>query len=210
MRNLSLFSLILFLAVSCGKVSVQGRVVNPITGEGIEGVKLSIVKSSGGLPAGEKTITSTFTGSDGSYSLSIKSMKAVYLQINTFGKYHPIGWYENGKYAGGNHYALKKKKMLVDFHAVPYGEILTSIHNINCQGPTDTLVFKREYISYSGMSVFEPFELTGCYNNAGTFAKVPSGNYRLEWIVIRGGQENVYSHVLFVPPNGQASYNIDY
>ena len=50
----------------------------------------------------------------------------------------------------------------------------------------------------------------GCVDNDGAFAKVPSGDYLLEWTVIRNGISNNYDHILTVPPNGQGSYNIDY
>src|SRR5690554_1203068 len=37
-----------------------------------------------------------------------------------------------------------------------------------------------------------------------------SEDYKLEWTVIRSGVSNTYSHILSVPGNGQAYYNIDY
>ncbi|MNY48442.1 hypothetical protein D3C86_1837780 [compost metagenome] len=100
--------------------------------------------------------------------------------------------------------------MDVDFYAIPYGEIKISIHNINCQGPSDTLIYKRNYVSFNNINVFQPFTLVGCYNNDAAFAKVPSGDYLVEWTVVRNGISNSYSHILTVPANGQIVYNIDY
>ena len=214
---ISLLSTVLITGNSCTKlgknVTIEGRVMNPITGEGIAGIELELLRTTSGLPGGYKSVKSTNSNSDGSYEISKGGLAGYWLACRVPAEYYQIGWVQDGSNvttSTGNLTVKKGKKMHADFYAVSYGEIKTSIHNVNCQGATDIVIFKREYSSFSNISVFQDFIYSGCYNNEGSFAKVPSGNYKLEWTVIRGGQSNVYSHILFVPPNGQGSYNIEY
>jgi hypothetical protein len=202
---------------SCTKfgknITIEGRVENPITGEGISGAEIWLLKTTMGLPGANKEIKTVFSDENGNFELNKFSFRADKIRMgNTHGDYYTIGWYKDGEYVSTNStLEIKKgKKLHVDFHAVPYGEIKTSLHNINCGGSGDTLIFKRMYLESPTDKVFIPLTLTGCIDNEGAFAKVPSGNYKLEWTLIRSGNNNTYSHILFVPGNGQASYNIDY
>lgn len=206
------------LAASCTKVgknvTVTGHVLNPITGEGISGAELHLLRGTGGIPGGYKSIKEAFTDETGYFEINKMTLSKVILRLHDDGDlpYYKIGWHVEGSYIGGlNDLSVKKgKKMQADYHMVPYGEIKTSLHNVNCEGPNDTLIFNRTYISFETEAIFQPFILTGCYDNDGAYAQVPSGDYLIEWTVIRSGVSNSYSHVLNVPANGQASYNIDY
>jgi hypothetical protein len=203
----------LFTCTKFGKnVTIKGRVMNPITGAGIPDAEVKLLKSNIGLPGGDKKIKSVFSDSNGDFELNKLTFSGHKATCFTNGLYD-LGWTkDNGATFTGN-FTLEVKKgkvMHADYYAVPYGQIKISLHNINCQGITDTLIYKRTYISYTGVSVFQPFVLTGCYDNSGAFTEVPSGDYKIEWTVIRGGISNDYSYILTVPGNGQASYNIDY
>jgi hypothetical protein len=206
---------VLFSCTKIGKnLTVKRKVVNPLTGEPFPGVKAELLVSGTlQLPGGGKEIKSTVTDENGNFELNKFSFKADKVRLgDAHGDYFTIGWYKDGEYiSDGNTLPIKKgKKLNVDLHLVPYGEIKTSLHNVNCGGPEDTLIFKRSYMVSPTDNVFLPFTFTGCFNNDGAFAKVPNGNYKLEWIVIRSGISNTFSHMLFVPENGQAFYNIDY
>ncbi|AEA43806.1 hypothetical protein [Fluviicola taffensis] len=208
---------ILILVSGCTKFgktdTAKGRVLNPVTGEGISGVELKLLKSTAGLPGGNKAVKTVTTDGDGFYEISKAGLKGYSLSCNLPADYYPLGWFIDGELKNTNtgNVGLKKGKTLhADFYAVPYGEIKISIHNVNCQGPNDTLIYVRNYASLNGVLVFQPFTLTGCYDNNGVFAKVPSGDYSIKWTVIRNGISNSYSHILTVSGNGQAVYNIDY
>ncbi|TSJ39999.1 carboxypeptidase-like regulatory domain-containing protein [Fluviicola chungangensis] len=210
---------IIITIVSCTKfgknMTVKGRVLNPITGEGIPNVPVIMYRSTLDYPSGSKRVKETTTDSDGYFEISKASLSKCYLTCHTtdVGDYYPIGWEKKDDVPLFDAFTISVKKgktMHADYYVLPYGEIKISIHNINCQGPNDTLIYKRSYVSLNGISVFQPFTLTGCYDNDGEFAKVPSGNYLVEWTVIRNGISNSYSHIVTVPENGQVTYNIDY
>lgn len=208
---------VLLVSTSCTKfgknVYVDGRVYNPVTGEGIEGIPIKIYRTKldtkDPLGSSSKTLETTTTDANGYSKLEhlASPFKDVFVQLNSESNY-PVGWVDYG--STGEVKIKKGKKNHLDYWMLPYGELKISLHNINCQGPNDTLIYRRSYVSLDGISVFQPFTLTGCYDNDGAFAKVPSGNYLVEWTVIRNGISNDYSHVVTVPPNGQAYYNIDY
>jgi hypothetical protein len=219
MKQLAIFSLVFFLIGGCTKfgknMTVKGRVLNPVTGEGIPNAPLIMYRSTLDYPSGSKRVKETTTDSEGYFEISKASLSKCYLTCNVteVGDYYPIGWEKKEDVPLFDAFTISVKKgrtMNVDYYAVPYGELKISLHNINCQGVNDTLIYKRNYISLDGISVFQPFTLTGCYDNNGAFAKVPSGNYLVEWTVIRNGISNDYSHIVTVPANGQVYYNIDY
>ncbi|TSJ45448.1 hypothetical protein [Fluviicola chungangensis] len=219
MKQNNLFVLILCFVTltTCTKfgknVYVDGRVYNPITGEGIEGVPIKLyrtkIDSKDPIGTSYKTLETTTTDANGYYKLEhlTSPFKDVFVQLNSEDNY-PVGWVDYGN--TGEAKVKKGKRNHLDYQMLPFGEIKISIHNINCQGPNDTLIYKRNYVSLSGISAFQPFTLTGCYDNDGAFAKVPSGDYLVEWTVIRNGISNSYSHIVTVPGNGQVTYNIDY
>jgi hypothetical protein len=208
----------LLLLVSCTKfgknMTVKGRVFNPITGEGIPDIRVFMYKAKlTSLPADYKTVKEDHTDSEGSFELNKLGLSKYYVKCDVPGEYYIVGWEQKEGVSLFDKFTLSVKKgktMRADYYALPYGQLKISLHNVNCQGPNDTLIYKRSYVSLDGISVFQPFTLTGCYDNDGAFAKVPSGNYLVEWTVIRNGISNDYSHVVTVPPNGQAYYNIDY
>ncbi|AEA43637.1 hypothetical protein [Fluviicola taffensis] len=208
---------ILLIVTSCTKfgknVYVEGRVYNPITGEGIPNIPIRLYRSKldskDPLGTDSKTLQTTTTDANGYYKVEHLStpFNQVWIRLNSL-DYYPVGWVDFGN---TNVAGVKKgKRNHFDYQMVPYGEIKISIHNVNCGGANDTLIYNRTYTSVDGISVFQPFTLTGCYDNDGAFAKVPSGDYLVEWTVIRNGTSNSYSHVVTVPGNGQIAYNIDY
>ena len=215
MKSIVNYILLFIVISSCTKfgknITIEGRVLNPITGEGIEGVKMSLVKTTNGLPSGEKTIGSAVTSSDGYYKIEEKSMKAVYLQINTFGNYHPIGWYKDATYSGGNNFPIAKGAIqTVDFHAVPYGTIKLNISNVNCQGINDSMQFRSKYQFDSDFSYYSTYRL-GCYSYLSpTGSKVPLGYHYYETKVTRNGITTYVYDTVFVPANNEATIVIDY
>jgi hypothetical protein len=88
--------LVLSLLTTCGKVNrvtLKGRVLNPVTGEGIEGIKVVLKKSTSGFPAGEKTVSSTYSASDGSFELTVNKLKTTIADcIFDEDKYCWLGW----------------------------------------------------------------------------------------------------------------------
>ncbi|MBW7867653.1 MAG: carboxypeptidase regulatory-like domain-containing protein [Brumimicrobium sp.] len=207
----------LFSCTKFGKnVTVKGRVLNPITGEGISGVQIILKRNTlGGAPGfqsgGSKIIKETTTDENGYYELNKLTLSGSVLMSAHIGDRHPIGWWKGGSYSSFQNLPIDLGKTThADFHAVPYGKLKISLHNVNCQGVNDSLIYKRTYVSFKNISVFQPFILTGCYNNEGSFSKVPSGDYLIEWTAIKSGVSSYNNQVLTVHKEGQTSYNINY
>ncbi len=75
MKNLAFYIILSISALSCTKlgknVTIEGRVMNPIKGEGIEGIELELLRTTAGLPGGYKSVKSTNSNSDGSYERNL-------------------------------------------------------------------------------------------------------------------------------------------
>ena len=71
MKFVVFYTLVFSSLCACTKfgknVTIEGRVMNPITGEGIAGIELELLRTTTGLPGGYKSVKSTNSNSDGSY-----------------------------------------------------------------------------------------------------------------------------------------------
>ena len=215
MRYVIIISLLILSAISCTKigknVTVKGVVKNPITDETYEGLKVQLlVGETFALPGGFKEIKSTETDQNGKFELSAGRTKEVYVQVYDADGNYRLGWYEDGEYKGTSVKKVTKgKTMEVEYHLVPYGYIKVNIHNINCEGASDTLILERNY-QEKQVGFFQPTTLTGCYTQEGIPAEVPMGNYEIKWTVKRGGGSETYSENLFIPENDVGEITINY
>jgi 5-hydroxyisourate hydrolase-like protein (transthyretin family) len=207
-----IYFFVCFHLLSCGKLNqraVEGHIMNPITGEPVEGVKISMVKTTNGLPGAEKTIASSISDANGYYKIEEKSMKYVFLQVNTFGNYHPVGWFKNGNYSGGGNFPVEKGKIqTVDFHAVPYGTYKISIFNNSCNGTNDTIIINQtnDVNSFLG----NDWVLTGCVNYTTSESKVPMGNVHTVYTVKKNGITTVFETDFMVQANELNVQTINY
>ena len=97
--------IIIFSSVfmSCNrKTTLKGRVMNPITGEGIAGATISASKMTMELPGGYKTVEQTTSDANGDFLLKFKK-SASSIGVST-GNYYNIGWYQNGEIQPGYYY----------------------------------------------------------------------------------------------------------
>lgn len=209
--------IILTLLFSCTKFgrthTAKGKVINPITGQGIPNAQMKILKHTLGLPGGLKSVKEATSDANGNYEISKSGLNSYSLRCELGSDFYAIGWYENGEKTApaSSDLALKMgKTKKVDFYAVPYGELKISIHNVNCQGPDDSIYFERIYQTEINSNIFQPFTFTGCYDNDGAFAKVPCGQYLIKWKVTKSGISSNFTHFITVNENQQTYYNIDY
>ena len=100
MKNLALL-IILLTFLGCTKlgknITVKGRVLNPITGQGIEGVTLELLKGTLGLPAELKSVKEVTTDANGNFEISKLSMRGLSLGVGNLGDRYAIGWYQDGQ-----------------------------------------------------------------------------------------------------------------
>jgi len=70
---------VLSLLYTCGKkrqVKIEGRVENPITGEGISGAEIWLLKTTMGLPGADKEIKTAISDANGNFELNKFSFRA--------------------------------------------------------------------------------------------------------------------------------------
>lgn len=213
--GLFLFGLIFISCTKLGKnITVKGRVLNPITGEGIGGVELWLQKTSGGLPGGYKTIKTTTTDENGAFEISKLGLNGYYLTPGDLGDRYPIGWFkENGEMAEGTKFLLnvrKRKTMHVEFHAVEYGNLLINVENQNCEGPADEMKFQFKTQFDDDFGYFTPV-FTGCFSvfpTEGT--KTPMGQRIYKLTVTRSSGISYIYDTVFVNNTGTTTVNLFY
>ena len=208
-----LFTTILF---SCTKFArtdtAKGRVLNPITGEGIPDVEMKLLKTTSGIPGENKAVKSTTTDANGSYEISKTGLKSYSLSCNLSTDYYPIGWYVDGEIKNTNtgNYSLKKGKTLhADFYAVPYGNIILDIQNVNCQGANDSMQFTRTYQFETSDNGYSSYRI-GCYSYLSQPFKVPIGYHYYKTKITRSGITTFVYDTIFVSETGTATIHIDY
>ena len=210
--RISLLVLILMIALSCTKIgkniTVKGRVLNPITGVGISGVEIKLLRSQNlQYNGGYKAIKKVVSDENGNYEINATRLGPIYLIPGEIGQNYSLGFnYE------GNYYSMKKvdkgKVMHIDYHLVPYGEYRIKINNINCQGTNDTLIINQTNQTNSFLGV--DWVLTGCDGYTTSWDKVPMGTIHTKYTVIRNGISNSFVEDFKVLPNQQNEQIINY
>lgn len=167
-----LFLLLNLTLLSCSKIGknagVEGRVVNPLNNEGIPDVSVEfVVKEQFSVPGGFKQIKATTTDENGYFKIhALRVLKGVYVQAQTDQNYHKIGWVEDGELISDGFRVRvdKGKTMHADFHAVPFGQTIFNIKNVNCTGPTDTMWMQHKSQFETDFPDWWTIPATGCYD----------------------------------------------
>src|SRR5690554_2189529 len=213
MKKLILFFLASIVLISCNKkVTLKGRVLNPVTNQGIEGFTIAVSADTWELPGGAKPVGQTTSGADGSFVLKFKKSGydfSVYKE-----GYYNIGWYQNGEILPGQLSVKDKgKNMKADFYAVPYGKLHWHIKNVNCEGITDSLWFKKKY-EYgddfiAGWEFANPF--VGCTDFSGNGTdKEQMGNHIIKMKIKRQSGTVIKYDTVFVNKDGITYYELFY
>ena len=219
MKFVSFYSLAIFCFCACTKlgknVTIEGRVMNPITGEGIEGIELELLRTTTGLPGGYKSVKSTNSNSDGSYEISKGGLAGYWLACRVPAEYYQIGWVQNGSNvtaSTGNLTVKKGKKMHADFYAVPYGSMKYTIKNTSCFDQNDVLVINRKYQlsdmtnSYSGSSTYNDcFEFIG-----NVYSQYPMGWHYMSGYYTKNNITTNFSDSIYIDNGGFHEWIFEY
>ncbi|AEA43805.1 hypothetical protein [Fluviicola taffensis] len=219
MRFIITLIVIFSLVISCTKFgktdTAKGRVLNPVTGEGISGVELKLLKSTAGLPGGNKAVKTATTDGDGFYEISKAGLKGYSLSCNLPADYYPVGWFVDGELKNTNtgNVGLKKGKTLhADFYAVPYGNIIIYIKNNSCFDSNDNVKLYFNGGPYDSRT-FNPGLMTsldGCIDIPGSPVKSSMGYKYFHWEVTKNGITTTYYDTIFVGENQTATLNVFY
>ena len=218
MKYLIIIISFIFL-LSCTKsgknVTLKGRVLNPITGDGIAGAEIWLQKTAGGYNGGWKTVKKAVSNGDGNFVLEKIGFAGYAAVAGAFqGEYFELGWTQDqGATYTGNFKIWTKigKTMHADYYAVPYAHIQLKIENVNCQGPADHFVLYAEGteadMSVNGVMI----DKMGCYQyTAPSHSKIPMGKRYYRWEVTRSGVTNTYYDTLYFAENEYKTFEINY
>lgn len=219
MKHWVVFSLVFVLIGGCTKfgknVTIKGRVVNPITGEGIEGAEIWLQKTAGGYDGGYKTVKKATSGIDGVFELNKLGLAGYSAVCGKFsGDYYEFGWTQDDgdTYTGNFKLSVKKgKTMHADYYAVPYGNLILNIQNVNCGGSGDVMYFRKKWLGYGDFEGSYSTPRTGCYSYTSPSSfQVPMGTYVYEMKIIRAGITTYVYDTVVVPKTGVVTINMDY
>jgi hypothetical protein len=215
MKQILLFLFAILLITSCAKkrtAVVKGRVLNPVTGEGISNAKITMYHSK--LTSYDNDIkvdAQTLSASDGSFEISSKGFKAYELACILDGDYYYLRWSVDGAYKS-SFQPLEGKTQEVDFHVVPYGMIQLHIRNTSCFNSSDEIKLyydgasKTNYAYNIGLMS----TLNGCVDITDPPIKTTSDFHYFHLEVTKNGTSNTYYDTIFVNTNGVTIFEVLY
>ena len=218
MKQIVFFTLFIFLFGGCTKfgknVTIKGRVLNPITGEGIEGAEIWLQKTTLGLPGGLKTVKKVTSSADGSFELN-KFGLVGYSAICVVGDRYRLGWTQDGGASFTGNFTLDVKKgkvMHADYYAVPYGNLQIHFKNISCFDSNDKVKLYFDGGKYDGFTFSSGLliELNGCIDILDSPVKTTIGTKYFHWEVTKNNIISNYSGSIVINENQTSSLNVFY
>ena len=206
MKKLLYIFLVSILALACTRQQIKISAINPATGEPYAGLNYTISKNVTGAFETNSHIVKKGT-------LNENGIALVTLNLSHYRSY-VIGLESPGEHCYENNtsytFSHNDKSFGFVFKIAPCAYIKFNIHNINCQGATDTMILEINYLTDPNYTVYLPTTIPGCYNNDGSFAKIPSGNYLVKWQVTKNGIVSNHDTTFFIPENGHYHLTINY
>lgn len=197
-------------------MTIKGRVLNPITGEGIANAPVIMYRSTLDYPSGSKRVKETTTDSEGYFEISKASLSKCYLTCNVteVGDYYPIGWEKKEDVPLFDAFTISVKKgktMRADYYAVPYGTLQININNTSCFDSNDELKIYRTH-SIAGFydNVPNPAIYMGCVNQTGNMNKAPMGWYKYSGTVTKNGVVTSIKDSIYLNEGETKIWNINY
>ncbi|MEZ4938479.1 MAG: hypothetical protein R2799_12895 [Crocinitomicaceae bacterium] len=218
MKNLIIISLLfLFSCAKDGKnIYIEGKVVNPVTGQPIEGIRLVLHKMTSDLGSGSSSVIKDESYSDinGNFTLSHNgSLFNNYIVLVEYPNegYHLVGWKDaTGQNVGGYQLDVKKGELMdVRLELLEYCDVFFSYDNINCYNGNDSLfldVRSAEYIVTDGYYI----KVVGCNTFTSGPVKIPQGTYTLSGIIKRGGVSTNFNSIQTIWPDSVNTFEIFY
>ncbi len=217
MRTLFIVLLVL-TATSCTKfgknVTVKGRVLNPITGQGIEGAEVKLYKLTGFYDAKHKAIQSATTDASGYFELNKYTWSSPTVRCEPKDDLYKLGWTKDGGQTFIDNFELNVKKGKVinaDFYAIPYGNLQININNTSCFDSNDELkIYRTHSIPSFYDDVPNPAIYLGCVNQTGNMNKAPMGWYKYSGTVTKNGIVTPKKDSIYLNEGETKVWNINY
>jgi hypothetical protein len=194
------------------KITINGRVYNPLTNEGFSHVKVFTTKDKfclGYSGCGGKTLKETVTDEDGYYSITYRGQgkHLVFNCISNEGNYFCNYIGSQGasiELTGQTHY---------DLTVLNLGYLQKHYHNVNCYDSTDRLVITHRWHELS--SVYDAYfpsgaYLEGCLDKYSSLSEVAMGWHYHEGYVERNGATIPFIDSVYVPIGDTVVWDIEY
>ena len=214
MRKLSNIILVSLLFVACKKPhTLEVSVNNSVTGEAMDSVNIYIIEETNKVDA-IGTITHDFyngyTNNEGLLNITDKFDKRYTYKVAM----QTTDKTGSGLYSAVEMHPDKNDtywKNGVHFKIAPFAFLKLSIHNINCQGASDTMVLYETNLNVPDFYLQKGWPFAGCTNfEQSDFAKVPMGSIELKQVVTRAGVTNTYYDTVYLAEGQYKTYTINY
>lgn len=201
----------LFLLSNCGKkTTINGRVYNPVTNEGIAGIEVYVTRPKGGLGYdgnGTKTVYTTITDASGNFVIDERFRKSKSYTISYGYDQKKYKLFDKQNSPAGAEY----DGSLIEFPLIPLGKLTENINNISCFNSSDIISLEYFHRSipnhYEG---FNPVEYTGCFSHYGDENNVPMGWYVCIGTVTKNGITTPFADSIYVTEGGDHIWDIEY
>lgn len=201
-----------FLAVSCKKkVTITGRVYNPVTNEGISGVNVTLSKQKMGVPgsvdgSGANILASTVTDANGNYSFIEKLNKNKSYGIG-FAKDDNLYYQIEGEHKNVD---AGESNLIINWPLVPAAYIKFHIKNTNCFDASDD-IFITLLDDFDEYSINNGWGYSGCAEyTSDDFGRIISGNLYFHWKVTKNSIVTHFYDTITLAPFEQRYYEILY
>ena len=193
MKKLITILLISLLVLSCKKnrtLHFTGKVVNAVTGEGIEGIEMKLIETSGPsisdpFSTQSDDVKTLYSDVDGSFEFVYTgwNRKGYYILTNLDYQTHDmIGWQDGGDEIKN----VELEEINDNLEIVPMGRFSSHIKNVNCQGADDSMHVELTYLLTGVTYINNNFQI-GCYEQYGVSSPIGIGDYRHDWYFVRNG-----------------------
>ncbi len=211
MKKLILFIIAIIVLISCSrKVTLKGRVLNPVTNQGIEGFTIAVSADTWELPGGAKLVGETTSDANGDFVLEFKK-SGYYFSVYKEG-YYSIGWYQNGEILPGQLSVGNGKNMKADFYAVPYGKLQINIKNMSCFDSSDKVMIYFDGESDDSWTFNHGllYEKHGCIDVMDSKVQSTMGYKYFRWVSIKNNITTTYYDTVFVDEGLTTIVNVFY
>lgn len=195
-------------------VTIKGKIINPVTGQGIEGIELNLLREKATISGGFKSVKSTTTDANGDFEISKLGLNSYHLRAQTGVDLYDIGWFQNDENitgTGGMLNVKRGKTMHVEYRAVEYGNLQINIKNLSCFDTNDELkIFRTHSLPDFYNSVPNPAIYSGCIDNVGSLYQAPMGLYTYNGTVTKNGVVTPISDSIYLSAGQSFVWNIYY
>jgi len=214
MRLIIIFSLCISI-FSCRReenreITVNGQVINRITGQPIPNVKVKLYncENSSFYIGTCNTVSTVYTDMNGRFTFQYTKNP---------GRYYSCELNENNYYSSNPDYGINNRVELssnsaqtIQLNAAPNCGIKLKIYNTSCFDTNDHFIlFRQNQISnfYWG----SPFEMNACTSHEGlSFGAFPMGNYYFHWQVTKNSVTQDFYDTLYLNAFQDTIYTINY